>query len=218
MTFPFPMQPAIIGYPVVADVGVSTQTSDTTTHPVTLPTGIQIGDLLLLFISIDNNPTNTGFPSGWTQLIIGATTIELDIRYKRVVDLTDVNFSYTSSTSEKAVNKCYLVRNSDRNVAPVATIASGTSVNPDSPNLSTGFSGTKNLWFAAASAPQLASVYPTNYTDNQSTVNSGGTDATNAGLSIATRNLTAAIDNPGTFTIGGSTPWQAATVAIQGKV
>ncbi|PZM90183.1 MAG: hypothetical protein DIU79_14460, partial [Actinobacteria bacterium] len=45
----------------------ATSTSDTTSHPITLPSGIQAGDLLIVVFSVDGNPTVTA-PADWYKL------------------------------------------------------------------------------------------------------------------------------------------------------
>ena len=56
-----------MAFPAIVTVGTGETAVDTTSHVVTMPTGINVGDLLVVAFSVDGNPTCTA-SAGWTKL------------------------------------------------------------------------------------------------------------------------------------------------------
>jgi hypothetical protein len=70
------------GYPLVA--GVSTTQSSTTDAlmTVTLPTGIQNGDLVVMAVAAANANATVELPSGWTNIVFDASGADLRMFYR----------------------------------------------------------------------------------------------------------------------------------------
>ena len=206
-----------MAFPVVNGAGYSEEIVDTTTHDVVVPTGIVSGELLLLLIVLDGIPTLSGMPSGWTQLIRQAvdTSLVSEVWY-RTANATEANFTYTSSASERSVNRCLRIGSWHGTTIPEAAAATGIDgANPDPPNLDPAGWGTEDtLWVAFCGNDDPVSAYPTSYTDNQFTDNTG-TTFSDANIAMATRNLAAAAEDPGTFTQSPVGNWVGITVAVR---
>jgi PKD repeat protein len=98
---------------------------------------------------------------------------------------------------------------------PEAATVTGSSQNPNPPNLAPSWGAGDTLWFAACGYDQgqrTVTAYPANYTNGQ---NDRSNNNQGCGVGTAIRQLNAASENPGTFTLSAAEQWIAATVAIQ---
>ena len=93
----------------------SDETADTTTHDVDL-TGVLSGDRLVAFLVVDNDGTSvtiSGMPTGWASIAkIEQTTsggLTLEVWEKLDASGAEVSFTYTTSSSQKSMNRVYLV-------------------------------------------------------------------------------------------------------------
>lgn len=204
-----------MAYPVVSAAVNSQTTADATSHTVTLPVA-QPGDLLLVFGTWDGTPTISGWPSGWNSVYdIGAATIRRVLYYKFADGTEGTSLSLTSSASEEMQARALRITNAHVSAAPESAQTTGTSVNPNSPTLTTSWTSRETLWFSAAHIDDsvTTSVYPANFTLYQDSANSGG--ASGVTFAIAGRTITTATQDPGAFTINTSKFWFASTVAIR---
>ena len=205
--------------PTVAATNTSVDDNDNTDHVVSLPTGIVSGNLLIVVFALDGgNNNNVTFPAGWT----GALLIELGSAIGlwwgwREADGTEGGtITCTTGFSRRSAHTAYRITGHEdpATQAPEAsTGATGfdTAPNPDS---LTPTGGAKDyLWLAghAHDANKTTTVFPTNYSNGISTE---GADAASAGVGSAERQLNAASENPGTFTISASEQWAAGTIAV----
>ena len=199
-------------FPVVQSTANSNSGS-TTNHSVTMPTGIEAGDLLLAFFTTNSDSTvNT--PAGWTKLVDQTEPTFPDIRLavysKRAVggdSLTVV--TNNNETSAHCVYRIY----TDNEAEAAAVGAASASANPNPPPLTPTGGAQDFLWFAAfGSTGVTVSSYPSNYTDNQVSNTAGGRS-----IAAATRNLDASSEDPGTYTISSSNDWVAVTVAVEAQ-
>ena len=190
------------------------------THTCLLPDGIQVGELLLIFTSVDGGSTITP-PSGWDTVVSEAIGGQVQLRvFSRIVDGTEgfagTGDSVTYTTGDNQLGVFVSVRIADDDSTanpPEATATPGTSATPDPPSLTPTGGSAEYLWFAVAgwdSNPTADSV-PTDYTSVASFVHA---NAAGTGISVAQRTLTATSQDPDTFGIGASEQWGAATVAI----
>ena len=209
-------------YPYVVDITSGADPADATSHTVTLPGSIVAGQRLIIAFGLTTN-SNVTFPAGWTEIfdtsVTGAT---LACAYRDCDGTESSTISVGTVANVAAAWAIYRVAagSFDPNFAPIAgAAANGSSANPNPPSLTTGWGSTEVLWIAvdagSTSPPLSVSAYPTNYTGNQ--VFSFATGGTSNGYVIlATRNLTAATEDPGTFTTSISDIWVANTIAVRG--
>ncbi|MBP8114308.1 MAG: T9SS type A sorting domain-containing protein [Chitinophagaceae bacterium] len=213
--------PNASAFPVVSATATSTKSATAgTTHTVSLPAGIQSGDLLLIFwADADAVNTDPGTPLGWTQLY--TTTINNRIFrawYKIASGLEGTTLNITAG-AERSAHTSYRISSGSYQGVPVAgTAVTGTNNAPNPPNLTSGFGATNTLWIAASHSGgddnSPAPTAPTNYTAII-TGYTGNSNTTHARVATARRELSAASENPGAFGLGSNVDWLANTVAIR---
>lgn len=196
-------------FPAVQTTSSGSNTA-TTSHTVTLPSGIVAQDrLLVVFASAGSNDTNT--PTGWTKL--GSTAhsgsaIRLTVYSKIAVGGDTLTVTTTgSSTSEYG---CYRIVTKGN--LEISSFTQGTSTSPDSNSLTPAGGSQKYLWFSAIAhgTGGVISGFPSNYTLGQITVNT-----TTTRIGSAYRALQASSENPGAYTVTASLAWVAVTVSVQ---
>ena len=206
-------------FPYVAGTATSGEGSNTTTHAVTLPSGIIGGDLLIVFFTVDGNPTVT-WPGDWNVIFQAAngSSNRLEIGYKFASGSDSLSIS-TGTSSEQSAHIAYRITGHDQYRAPEVSpgVNTLTSSTPDPDNLDLSAIGAKNyLWIAVEGNDDGRSTtngYPTGYGDNQQTRASANS---NQGVNIAaaSKELNASSDNPQTFSLTDSEDYVACTVAV----
>ncbi len=200
-------------FPSIAAINGGNDVVNQTNHIVNLPAGIVAHDLLLIFFAADAGPTIT-FPEGWTELFQDDNTavVTLAIAY-RVADGTEgATITVTTSNIQMTAHTTYRITG-NWSTPEVGVAVKVTDANPDSPNLVPTWGSANTLWLAvyASDANPITTVYPVNYTDGRNDV---ANDAEGAGVGSARRELNAANENPGAFTMSFVDNWIATTVAI----
>jgi hypothetical protein len=194
------------GPPKVEGRSTGIQGSDSSTHPITMPSGIVAGELLIIVFSVDGNPTCTA-DGGFTKLgqTSYSTTVTGAIFYKIAVggDTCTVN----TSTSQQSSHVVLRISGAD---TPTGTSSNSDGSNSNPPS-HTALTLKDHLWLATRSGDGtvVATAAPTNYDNLQS--QAGGSSG--AGTNTAERLLYAASEDPGTFT-SGSEQWVCYTIAI----
>ncbi len=207
------VQPAEAAFPVVQAINTSSEPINTANHTVNLPSSISSGDLLIVFFSCDANETVT-WPGGWTSIFHQTNSNTLDIGYKIADGAEGAAVTVLTGTNEKSAHLSYRITGHDSAQAPQAsTGATSTSTSPN-PDSLTPTGGAKDyLWIAVEGnddGRDSPSVYPSSYTNGQTSAQGsrGG-----ANVAVARRELNAASEDPGAFTIP-SEEWVACTVAV----
>lgn len=202
-----------------------TSTGSATTHSLTLPATISNGDLLLAILSSDGGTSmsytwDNTTEGTWTNLYEdtngGAGSVRTTV-YAKVADGTETGpLSITKSISDGSTGYVASIQDWEGTLSGVTTgtVAKGISTLPDPPSVTAAGGSGDNLFIAIASydAAPGTSAYPTNYNDNQTSIQNGSSAAS---IAVATRSLTAATDDPGTFTLGGSEQWIANTLVVE---
>jgi len=204
-------------FPAVQDTNTSGESSDVTSHTVNLPANISAGDLLIVFFSCDANETVT-WPTGdgWASIFHQTNANTLDIGYKIADGTEGATITVTTGSAEQSAHISYRITGNHRYLAPeVSTGATGNSTSPN-PDSLTPTGGAKDyLWIAVEGNADgdVASAYPSNYTNGQT--NAVGTTA-GANIAVARRELNASSEDPVAFTIPLN-KWVACTVAVHPK-
>jgi len=210
-----------MAFPVVSTKNTFTSAGvSATQHTLTYPTGIQAGDLLIMFAALDGaNVTATWSGPSYTRIVAqtsgGAGSQSLDTAYKIASGSESGTFLLDLSASEQLICYHWRITGWHGTTPPEGTPSSGNDANPDAPSETPSWGAGDTLWvaFAATNNGNL-SVFPTNYNDNQAFDNSGGSGIADG--AVASRNLNAASDDPGTYTNDiGIQPWAAATIAVR---
>lgn len=212
-----------MAFPVVAATNTSTQATNSTSHTVNLPTGISAGHLLLIFFAQDNSGGGTASASGWTELfneVDNQSNTRITVFYRFATGSEGSTVTVTTTVTEQSSHASLRITGAHASEVPANAhlAAPGSSVNPNPPSLNpANWDVEDTLWIATCiwdnSVGVTGSAYPTNYSGSQITVNP--TSSTGVGLMLATRDLAAASEDPGTFTISASEQWAAATVAVR---
>lgn len=193
--------------PVVAATNNSANTTAVTTHTVSLPASIAAGDLLILFLAINQRAVSSA-PSGYTQLVntayAGTDTAGGACYYKVADGSEGSTITFGTAVTSRSAHLSLRITGAGTPEAAEGTADASTTVDP--PNL-TPSGGSKNyLWLAAAALCryQTISSYPSGYTGgetrNTGTANNNG----HASIQIARLAAAAASENPGVFTFGSS--------------
>jgi len=198
----------------VQSTNTSVMTGNSTTHTVDLPATVNSGDFLIIFAATDGTPTTTA-PTGWTKIIDNRIHV-----FVKVADGTEggTQVTFSSSASEQSAHISFAGDNWGGSLSDIeiSTGTTGNSTTPD-PDVSPTVTNADNLFvaiFGAARGDVTLTSYPTDYDDNQF-FNPNGNGGPGATISVASRDLTAANDNPGVFTIGAGTSWGAGTLVIK---
>lgn len=204
-------------FPVVAATNNGTDVANGFSTTVQLPSGITSGNLLLIFASSGGAIKDLA-ATGWTNLYNGGTTSRVNCLYRFSTGSEGSTLPVTWSASPQTNVKFFSMRITgwDGSTPPESgVIATANNANPNPPSLSPSWGAANTLWIVhmqALAAADTVTAYPANYIDNQYTAING--DTTTAHIAIATRNLNAASDDPGTFTITAAT-WTTNTVAVR---
>lgn len=197
--------------PTVVNQATSFENSSTTPLPVTMPASIVAGRLLLAFCSIDGlrlTPTASGWLLKGVDGYNGGTLSQTIAVFARAATGGD-SMSLVPGASETHASVVYQIDGWSGDLAKVFVAVNALL---DPPTLAPADGSQDYLWFAAA-ASSITTVTgaPTNYTNLQAPTS--GTTLGGSVLGVAQRALTAASENPGTFTGGGSNG-ASATVAV----
>jgi len=212
-----------MAFPTVQGTQTSSTNTAGTSHTFTLPASIASGELLLLLVSIGSTAATFDALAGWTELLDESAAAGLKIIY-RIATGGDANPTFTSSASTRSAGIAFRIsfHDSATNAPQIGTTATGSSVNPNPPTC-TPTGGAKDYLYIAvcgssgeqADDGTYCTAFPTNYDSNQ-LEKTCGTAGTNLGgmIAAATRNLNAASDDPGTFTVSENAAWRAQTVVV----
>jgi hypothetical protein len=207
-----------MAFPVVAATASYTGAA-ATSHAVNLPAGISAGNLLVIVAGHDGTPTLTDGTAEYTPGVDKRafnTQGRIVVFYKTADGGEGATKTLTLSASEELCARAFRITGHHASTAPEFSAGNdggGASTSPDPDNLALGGWGAEDtLWFVAMendSSPTI-SAYPGSYTD-------GANDRSGSlmGIGTARRELNAASENPGTFTISGSQEWAAVTFAVR---
>lgn len=199
---------------------LSQQTSNSVTSTVTLPAGVSAGDLIIAIIGADSGAGTMTWPSPWVKIKDDAGSgFEFSVGYL-IASGGETSVAVTHLT-ERSNHIAYRIPAAEwHGTTPpeIAAAATGSSTQPDPPNLDPAGWATENAWWIAVAVlddsapPGPVTAWPTNYTLNQA---ENGTATSAAYVAAAIRQLSASAENPGPFTLTGTETWSAYTIAVR---
>jgi len=210
-----------VSFPVVVASAVSSRATSVVDDDVTLPAGVAVGDLLLVFHHSDGALTRT-FPGSWVEIKDASSSGDastIGVAYL-IAAGGETTVTVTKSIAERfsAIAIRILASSWHGTSAPeISSGATGSTANPDPDAVTASWGAENNLFIAAHNHNNAAggistTAYPTNYADNQIE----SPDVASAGRgAIASRELAASNDDPGTFTLSVSDAWWAGTIAVR---
>lgn len=217
-----------MAFPAIQGTATTNGTTATTTPVVNLPTGIVSGETLLVLIRVASAGV-IDWPAGWTELFDDASDASNDqtaAAYRKADGTEGATITLSSASAKFAALAWRINAAADPTVtAPqFATLAVGTSANPNPGSLSPTGGAKDYLWLAVGGwegeQTSPPGTFPASYTLNQIGADSGiaGLVATNCRVAGAGRQLNAATEDPGTYTISASDDWTATTIAVHPSV
>jgi hypothetical protein len=209
-------------FPTIAGRQTTTSAANTS-HTINFDATPTNGDLLLVCASVGGSFASATYswPGGWSVVSqinstgAGTTDSWTECAYF-VASSTSSSITLGMSPSLALVARAIRFQTGTYTGTPFAVLAGSTGVNsaPDPPAL-TPAGGAKDFqWITAYGygAAQTATAYPANYSLGQATTSTGS-----VGGGWAERQLNAATENPGTFTVtANSGRWSATTLAVSG--
>lgn len=187
----------------------ATTTTNTTSHAITMPSGIQAGDLLIIVFSCDGGAQRMSIADeGWIRLDRDANgaNVASAVFYKFATG----SDTATVSTSASEQSSHVVLRISGAGV-PYSAKSNGASTNSNPPSLNMGTSR-NHLWVATRSGDStvVASAAPSSY-GNLQTQAAAGTGG--ASTNTAERSVAGSSEDPGTFT-SANEQWVSFTIGI----
>lgn len=192
---------------------------NSTTHSITLPTGISSNDMLLVIFSNDGSATAsvTTPATGWTELwTASGGQNRMTCWYRRADGAEASTITATTSSSESAAWTCYRYSGVHTTSNPEAGTAGGGSSSPDPPSVTASWGAEDNTFNAQVGNDSNITVtgYPTNYSEGQLTdLYNNATHG--CGIGTASRQLNASSDNPGAFSYSGTDNWVYNTIVLR---
>ncbi|MBI3927281.1 MAG: tail fiber domain-containing protein [Armatimonadetes bacterium] len=186
--------------------------SNVTSHPITMPSNIQKGDLLIVFFSSDGGVFSSC--AGWSKAREGSQGANVTGAVFYKVAQGGDTATVVTSAAEQSSHIVYQVRlwpGWSRVLA--ADAASGASGNADPPSLSFGATAS-GLVIASrhGDATEVASGAPAGYSNLQTSTAAGaGGASTNTAVKFV---ASVGSENPGAFSGDGVEQWAAFTVLI----
>lgn len=204
-----------MAFPVMEASNTSSDNSLGTSSTITLPTGIESGDLVIAAISVGANVTVT-WPSPWVEL--GETTsdflITLSVGYlKATGGETSVTVTLGGSNLYEAHASYRWSGAADPDIDPPEIVMANHSspAEPDPPALTPAQGAVDYQWIALMANDNGNDItsFPTGYVNLLEV-----RDGTSAGLGCGTRARNIATENPGGFVFAGNAASCSATVSI----
>ena len=194
--------------------------SDVQQLTLTVPSGVNIGDLLVLILATDDNETvNT--PSGWTFINVGdggnaGPTLAC---YYRVANGTESpNYTITWGTNERAAGA--IVRYSNVNTTnPIGVSGpnTGNNVSPTSPSINTSNNNSFIVRVYAADRYYLSGTYPSGHTGRFNITPGNNNNSVSLGMADQVQ-TTAGLTGTAVFSLTSAEQWRAISFSINEKV
>lgn len=213
-----PNYPQWYEFPIVSGTASSAESNIVSSHTVALPSGIEIGDLLMVFWTDNNTAATITPPQGWTQSYSILYGSRVHAMWFKIADGSEgANITVTSSANIRSAHTSYRISKGSYSNLPIAsTPAQASSTTPNPPALNPGWGALNTLWIASShSAGANDPVSPPSDYTNIVSGYTGTIGAANARMATAHRELNTSSEDPGTFTLSSGRVWSANTVAIR---
>jgi len=212
-------------FPSIVTSSTSEVEAVTQAHNITLPSGIVAGNLLLvIFQSQGAAHSITWPPTGWTSLAqYGAAASRcLGVAYKVATSSEGVNITVASNVAVCSAHNTYRI--TDHSGVPefAGTVGETLSANPNPPILAPTWGATyPTLWIAGfgggGNNARTVSSYPASY-ESGIFIEAAYAGPLYIEAGSAQRPLLAVSEDPGTYTLSGTTNWRAYTIGVRGNM
>jgi lysophospholipase L1-like esterase len=205
-------------FPVIAGVNYSAKTVTTgTAHTINLPTGIQSGDLIIIFWVDATTTGSVSTPSGFTQLYSSTVGSRIRRAWYKIATGSETDTVIVTGAEERSAHTSYRILAGTFQGIPVAgSVVAGIDNSPNPPNLAPSWGSYKTLWIAAShSEGDIGGAVPNGYGD-YALGYTNSTGSAHVRMMTAHRLLEAASENPVEFSLNQNRNWAANVVAVQG--
>jgi hypothetical protein len=204
-----------MAFPQIAGTAVTQDTVNATSRACNLPANIASGNLLLLFVTLDNTG-NLDTPTDWS-LVYNTGNLTNHRCFAKVATGSEGSTVTVTSASEQLTAIAARITGwygSLTGVEAAATANTGTSGSPDPPSLTASWGAADNLWIGVFGIDSTATLssYPASLPNNR-TFQVGGPSG--AGTGIASAEDAGATFNPGNFSTTPTEDWCAQTVVVR---
>ncbi len=205
-----------MAFPPVETTAVSVEATSVTAHTVTMPSGIVSGNLIIIMFAYGASNVEFTWPTGFTEMFKRETQAfaKSAASYKQSDGTEGASLTVTTNVSVKSAHNTYRISGHEdpATQAPESNDFHGV-FQPDPPNLIPTGGAKDYLWLAWASSRETndMTAAPTSYTDR---IEQEGSVADDPIASSARRQLNAASENPGAFTLSSDDQNSRATFAI----
>lgn len=206
-----------MAFPVIVAAEVSPSTGGSSID-VVIPSG-SVGDILLSLIIIDGSDTPVEHTAGWEMPAkVGGTQITSALLWRIATGSDALTVTLPSASRNKGAITYRISGHGHSASVPLELAASSESFDaaPAPLALAPSWGAADTLWvagFAMDNGSRDLVSYPADYTLSQQVFDSNVTSGALGAL--AGRNLNAASEAPGAFTVSASDQWLSYTVAIK---
>ncbi len=210
-----------MAFPVVESTATSAEPLDVVSHTVTLPAGIVTGDLILVAFCADGNATTITWPSGandgFTDIFQTSNSCTFSVAWRKANGSEPATIEVTTAPAQISTHAAYRISgHEDPDIQPpeISPGAIGSSQFPD-PDSITPTGGAADFLYIATHGHdrnRITTADPAGYAVSSINIEAGGTPG--CGVAMVGRELNAASEDPGTFTLNFTDQWVAATVAV----
>lgn len=208
------LMPATVLHTPVIEATSKGQSTATTSHAITLPSGIVAGDLLLVVVGVDGFPTlsvNTGISgANWNELTQDTSLNAVSSQvYWKIAEGGDA-LTLTTGSTEISAHICYRISGAQ---SVSGSVANGSSTDSNPPIHTPPGGPAPYLWIATRAGDNLTQASAPPPLFNGFITETGPS----AGASVATasRGLGFATSlDPGTFT-SATEQWVSYTIAVE---
>jgi len=194
--------------------------ANASTHAVTMPAGVVVGDLLIMFFVSDAPLSRTYTkPPGWQDAIFDSSNqCGLVVFYKKADGTEGATETVTINSSEAACAVTYRIdnmRDPDVKRPQASSGATGASDKPD-PDALRPTPASTGVWLAAHGHDgnlRTTDAFPTGYSNGQS-IEIGTLGGCGVGTAQRENNPVIGTEDPAAFTISASDQWVACTVYV----
>ncbi len=205
--------------PIIQNTRSYIDGTERSSHTISLPTGIQAGDLILVSFRIRSGRAVSSFTSGWTELLNADNNGRTYVYYRTAQSSSESFIISLSGGSSRIAAVSYRISNWNSGDTPqVAVTADGE----DPPSLNPGWGAFPSLYLAGLSFRESGNEItgiPSDFTDlviAQNTPGSSNLDRFFV-VGLVQKFSSAASEDPSTFSTGGADP-TSFTIAIRGPV
>jgi len=184
----------------------------TTSHTINLPSGIEVGDLLLVFFATDGDNTITNW-GGFTELDQQKDTKDVFGAVGFKVAVGSDTLTITTSVSEPSSYVTFRIAGWESDFNPEISIyVYGTTDVPNSSSVTPSWAQDNTLWISTCmnDSNSTITVYP--WADNND--NQAGGAVGDCGVGVCSDNLNSISEDPSAFTLNDAEQWFAWTIAV----